>query len=45
MSWRKWIVRGLVFTIAGVCASAAYLYRYWTNPAAVREHVIAELVR
>jgi hypothetical protein len=43
MSWRKWIVRCLVFGIAGVCASAGYLYRYWTNPAAVREHVIAFL--
>src|SRR5207244_8379424 len=39
MSWRKWIVRGLVFSIAGACACAAYVYRYWTNPAAVRAHV------
>jgi len=39
MSWRKWMVRGLVFSIVGACACAGYVYRYWTNPAAVRRHV------
>ena len=43
MSWRKWFVRGLVFTIAGACAMGYLLYQRWTNPAAVREQVLAKL--
>src|SRR5581483_2698577 len=40
MSWRKWFVRGLVFSIMGGMGCAALLYQRWTDPAAVRQHVI-----
>ena len=43
MLWRKWIVRSLVFTIFGACASAAVVYQRWTDPAVVREQVINKL--
>ncbi len=43
MAWRKWFVRSVVFTVVGCCAMAAYAYQQWTNPAAVREHVLAKL--
>ena len=43
MSWRKWIVRGLVFSIVCLCGLGAWLYQNWTNPAAVRQQVIARL--
>lgn len=43
MSGRKWFVRGLVFTIVGGIVCAAYLYRLWTNPAAVREQCLVNL--
>ncbi len=43
MAWRKWIVRGIVYGILGACGLAALLYQRWTNPAAVREQVIAKL--
>ena len=43
MSWRKWFVRGLVFTIVGLCAALYLVYQRWTNPAAVREQVLAKL--
>jgi hypothetical protein len=41
MAWRKWLVRGLVFTVAGSLAAVALLYQRWTNPAAVRQQVLA----
>src|SRR5438309_8229266 len=43
MSWRKWLVRGLVFSIAGAVACAALLYQRWTNPLAIRQQVLAKL--
>ncbi len=43
MSWRKWLVRLLVFSVLGGCAFAALLYQRWTDPAAVREQVVANL--
>lgn len=43
MSGRKWFVRGLVFTIVGGILCAAYLYRLWTNPTAVRQQVLVNL--
>jgi hypothetical protein len=43
MAWRKWFVRGLVFSIVAGVAGAAYLYQHWTNPVAVRQQVIAKL--
>ena len=43
MDWRKWIVRGIAYGIIGAAAAAAFAYERWTNSAAVREQVIAEL--
>ncbi len=43
MSWRKWIVRGVVYGIVAMCAAGGLAYQRWTNPAAVREQVIAKL--
>lgn len=43
MSWRKWFVRILVFSIVCLCGAGAWLYRNWTNPAAVRQQVISKL--
>jgi hypothetical protein len=45
MSWRKWIVRGLVFSILAGVGGAVWLYERWTNPAAVRQQVIDKLRR
>src|SRR5262245_15824532 len=42
---RKWMVRGLVFSIVGAIACAAWVYQRWTNPTAVRQHVIDHLTR
>ena len=43
MAWRKWFVRLLVFAIVGSGAGAVLLYQRFTNPAAVREQVMAKL--
>ena len=43
MVWRKWLVRSLVFTVAGSAAVAAFAYQHWTNPTVVRRQVIAKL--
>ncbi|MBI2804912.1 MAG: hypothetical protein HYX68_08025 [Planctomycetes bacterium] len=43
MALRKWIVRGIVWGIVGACAVGAVAYQRWTNAAAVREQVIAQL--
>lgn len=43
MAWRKWIVRGLVLTLAGTMGSACVLYRVWTDPAATRRQVLDKL--
>src|ERR1043165_738505 len=43
MAWRKWMVRGIVYSIVGACVLAALLYQRWTNPAAVREQIIIKL--
>jgi hypothetical protein len=43
MCWRKWLVRGLVFTVLGAFALGGVLYQRWTNPAAVRRAVLARL--
>lgn len=45
MSWRKWLVRGLVFSISAVLVGAGLAYQHWTNPAAVREQVVQRLER
>jgi len=43
MSWRKWLVRGLVFGIAGAVACAVLLYQPRTNPIAVHQQVLEKL--
>src|SRR5437763_8256804 len=43
MSWRKWLVRLLVFSVVGGCACAALLYQRWTDPTAVRAQVVESL--
>jgi hypothetical protein len=43
MIWRKWLVRGLVFTSLGSLALGAVLYQAWTNPEAVRRLVLEKL--
>jgi hypothetical protein len=43
MSWRKWVVRCLVATVASGVAVAGFAYQHWTSPAVVRQQVIAKL--
>ncbi|HEV3237204.1 MAG TPA: hypothetical protein VGZ25_09465, partial [Gemmataceae bacterium] len=43
MALRKWLVRGLVVSLASVIALAALLYQQWTNPEAVRQLVLTKL--
>src|SRR5262245_39666470 len=43
MSWRKWLVRLLVFGVLAGAAFAVVLYQRWTDPAVVRQQVIARL--
>src|SRR5579883_2315759 len=43
MTWRKWLVRSLVFSVLGLAILVALLYEAWTNPAAVRRQVLAKL--
>src|SRR5439155_19933112 len=45
MAWRKWVVRGLVFAVAGSLAAGVLLYQRFTNPSAVRKQVIANLLQ
>jgi hypothetical protein len=43
MTWRKWLVRILVFSVLGLAVLVALLYEGWTNPAAIRRQVLAKL--
>src|ERR1700722_17960020 len=43
MTWRKWLVRGLVFSVLGLMAVGVVVYQAWTNPEAVRQLVVAKL--
>jgi hypothetical protein len=43
MAWRKWMVRSVVFTVAGGIALAAFAYQHWTDPAVIRRQVLASL--
>jgi hypothetical protein len=43
MTWRKWLVRSLVFAVLGLGVLAAIVYEAWTNPSAIRRHVLAKL--
>ena len=45
MAWRKWFVRGVVFSVVFCCAGMGYVYQQLTNPAAVREIVLTHLGR
>ncbi len=40
MAWRKWLVRGMVFTVLGLSVLGAVVYQAWTNPAAIRAQVL-----
>src|SRR4051794_6751602 len=43
MAWRKWLVRGLVFTVFGAIGLAVSLYQGFTSPAVIRQQVIDKL--
>ncbi len=43
MALRKWLVRGLVFVIAGGLTVSAFAYLRWTDPAVVRQQVVGQL--
>jgi hypothetical protein len=43
MTWRKWMVRGLVFSVLGTIAAVALMYQAWTNPTATRRQVLGQL--
>jgi hypothetical protein len=43
MALRKWVVRGLVFTVIAGIAVTALAIQHWTNPAIVRQQVQAHL--
>lgn len=43
MSWRKWLVRSLVFSLTGAALLGGLLYEQWTSPAAVRRQVLDHL--
>jgi hypothetical protein len=43
MAWRKWLVRGLVFSVLGGLLAAGLLYQAWTHPATVRRLVMEKL--
>ena len=41
MTWRKCIVKGLVFLVAASTCMAAWVYQHWTDPEVVRAQVLA----
>ena len=43
MTWRKCLVRGLVFTALGGLVFAGCMYALWTNPSAMRQLVVDQL--
>jgi hypothetical protein len=43
MAWRKWVVRSLVFTVAGALAVALLAYQHWTAPEVVRQLVLERI--
>jgi hypothetical protein len=43
MAWRKWVVRGLVFTVAATLGAGGVAYQHWTDPAEVRRQVLSQL--
>src|SRR5262249_30396310 len=45
MPWRKWLVRGLVFSLVALSVAAVLLYQHFTNPAAARRQGLDQLSR
>lgn len=43
MAWRKWVVRGLVFTVFAAFGLAVSVYQGLTSPDAIRQQVIDKL--
>jgi hypothetical protein len=43
MAWRKWLVRGLVFSTVGGLALVVSVYQGLTNPTVIRQQVIDKL--
>ena len=43
MSWRKWLVRILVFLIVAGVASAGFLYHRWTNSGTIKREALTIL--
>src|SRR5437762_4168486 len=43
MSWRKWLVRILVFLIVAGVASAGFLYHRWTNSGTIKREALTVL--
>jgi len=43
MAWRKWLVRGFVFSVLGSAALAALAYQHLTSSDAVREQVLKKV--
>jgi hypothetical protein len=43
MTWRKWLVRGLVFSVVSGTLLSAVAYHRWTNPDSVRQQVLDRL--
>jgi hypothetical protein len=43
MPWRKWLVRGFVYSVLSGGLLAFLLYHFWTSPATVRRQVLAKL--
>jgi hypothetical protein len=43
MAWRRWFVRGVVFSVAGALATACVIYSRVTDNEAIRKQVISKL--
>src|SRR6516225_7762452 len=43
MAWRRWFVRGVVFSVAGALVTACVIYSRVTDSEAIRKQVISKL--
>jgi hypothetical protein len=43
MTWRKWVVRGLVYSVLAALTLLGLVYYLYTNPTATRNTVLAKL--